>query len=68
MYLGYAEKCFNLLKSNSGKSSKNERFEVRLMLINLISRLIGVHKLLLLDIYPYYQKYIEPKQQSRKDT
>eukprot|EP01118_Nematostelium_gracile_P006878 TRINITY_DN2222_c0_g1_i1.p1 TRINITY_DN2222_c0_g1~~TRINITY_DN2222_c0_g1_i1.p1 ORF type:complete len:834 (-),score=268.26 TRINITY_DN2222_c0_g1_i1:22-2523(-) len=60
---GYAEKCYRLLKSNSSKNTKNERFEVRLMLMNLISRLISVHKLILMEIYPYFQKFLEPKQQ-----
>ena len=37
-FLGFAEKLFVKLRS-----AKTERFEIRLMYMNLISRLIGVH-------------------------
>eukprot|EP00123_Amoebidium_parasiticum_P010986 comp20446_c0_seq1/m.26000 comp20446_c0_seq1/g.26000 ORF comp20446_c0_seq1/g.26000 comp20446_c0_seq1/m.26000 type:complete len:691 (-) comp20446_c0_seq1:81-2153(-) len=53
---GLAEKLFNKLKQST------ERFEVRLMMMNLISRLVGVHELVLLNFYPFLQKYIQPKQ------
>lgn len=38
------------------------KFEVRLLFMSLISRLIGVHKLLILNFYPFLQKYIQPHQ------
>lgn len=30
----------------------NERFEIKLMILNLISRLIGVHQLMVFNFYP----------------
>lgn len=39
-----------------------EKFDVRLLLMNLISRLIGVHKLFVFNFYPYLQRYIQPHQ------
>lgn len=51
-----AENLFKMLESF------NERFEVKLMLINFISRLIGIHELFLLNFYPYLQRYLHPKQ------
>ncbi|CAG8502246.1 4766_t:CDS:10 [Ambispora leptoticha] len=55
---GFIEKLFSSLQ----KSSNNERFEVKLMIMNLISRIIGVHKLTLLGFYPYIMRYIQPHQ------
>eukprot|EP00124_Ichthyophonus_hoferi_P000268 Ihof_evm24s9 gene=Ihof_evmTU24s9 len=53
---GLAERLFSKLKQST------ERFEVRLMMMNLISRLVGVHELVLLNFYPFLQKYLQPKQ------
>ncbi|KAG1670639.1 Protein SDA1 [Nymphon striatum] len=39
-----------------------ERFEVKLMVLNLISRLIGVHQLFLFNFYPLLQRFIKPHQ------
>ena len=39
-----------------------DRFEVRLLMITLISRLIGVHQLLVPAFYPYVQRYMQPHQ------
>ena len=47
-----AEKLFQGLKKT------NERFEVRLMTMNLISRLVGLHELHLPNFYPYLQRYL----------
>jgi len=55
---GFADKLFVQLRKS------NERFEVRLMMINLISRLIGTHKLFVLNFYPFIQKFLQPHQQS----
>eukprot|EP00246_Nothoceros_aenigmaticus_P009153 TRINITY_DN24490_c0_g1_i1.p1 TRINITY_DN24490_c0_g1~~TRINITY_DN24490_c0_g1_i1.p1 ORF type:complete len:742 (-),score=193.00 TRINITY_DN24490_c0_g1_i1:170-2395(-) len=52
----FAEKFFERLRSC------NERFEVKLMMMSLISRAIGIHKLILLNFYPFLQKYIQPHQ------
>lgn len=51
-----AENLFKLLETF------NERFELKLLLINFISRLIGIHQLFLLNFYPYLQRYFHPKQ------
>jgi protein SDA1 len=53
---GMAEKLFNLLQKS------NERFEVKLMIMNLISRLVGVHELFLFNFYPLIQRYLQPHQ------
>lgn len=52
----FAEKLFARLQSGS------ERFETRLSVMAVMSRVIGVHKLLVLNFYPYLQKYIAPHQ------
>ena len=53
----FAEELFKRLNKSQG-----ERFEVRLAMMNLISRVVGVHKLLLLNFYPFMQKYVLPHQ------
>ncbi|OQR68109.1 protein SDA1-like [Tropilaelaps mercedesae] len=40
----------------------NERFEVKLMILNLISRLIGVHQLMVFNFYPVIIRYMQPHQ------
>lgn len=40
-----------------------ERYEVKLMMMDLISRLIGVHQLMLLNFYSFIQRYLQPHQQ-----
>ncbi|XP_022693010.1 protein SDA1 homolog isoform X2 [Varroa jacobsoni] len=40
----------------------NERFEVKLMILNLISRLIGVHQLIVFNFYPVIIRYIQAQQ------
>ncbi|BHF63653.1 Protein SDA1 [Sparganum proliferum] len=40
----------------------NDRLEIRLLLLELISHLIGVHQLLLLNFYPSLQKFLRPQQ------
>jgi protein SDA1 len=44
------------------QTSNNDRFEVKLMTMNLISRIIGVHKLMLLGFYSYLIRYLQPHQ------
>ncbi|KAF9394975.1 Protein SDA1 [Podila verticillata] len=53
---GFTEKLYTHL------ASSRERHEVQLMLMNLISRIIGVHKLTILAFYPYLQKRLQPTQ------
>ncbi|XP_060535794.1 protein SDA1 homolog [Cylas formicarius] len=53
---GMAEKLFAQLEA------KNHRFEVKLMTLDVISRLVGLHDLLLLNFYPYLQRFARPHQ------
>lgn len=53
---GLAERLYRRLES------LNERYEVKLMHMSLIARLIGVHRLLVLNFYTYLQRYLQPKQ------
>ncbi|XP_061589670.1 protein SDA1 homolog [Cololabis saira] len=39
-----------------------ERFEVKIMLMELISRLVGIHELFLFNFYPFIQRFIQPHQ------
>lgn len=38
------------------------RYETRLLLLTLLSRVAGMHRCLLLNLFPYLQKYIQPHQ------
>ncbi|XP_020340331.1 protein SDA1 homolog [Oncorhynchus mykiss] len=40
----------------------NERFEVKIMMMELISRLVGIHELFLFNYYPFVQRFIQPHQ------
>ena len=51
-----AEKMYKKLEKT------NERFEVKLLIMNLISRLIGVHQLHLSNFYPLVQRFLFPHQ------
>jgi len=53
---GMVEKLFKQMES------MNERFEVKIMILDLISRLIGTHQLILLNYYPYIKKFLQPHQ------
>ncbi|XP_020216810.1 protein SDA1 homolog [Cajanus cajan] len=53
---GFAEKLFARLKNC------NERFEVKMMILKLIARTVGLHHLILLEFYSFLQKYIQPHQ------
>ncbi|KAH7833813.1 hypothetical protein Vadar_009912 [Vaccinium darrowii] len=53
---GFAEKLFSRLQTC------NERFEVKMMMLKVIARTVGLHRLILLNFYPYLQKYVQPHQ------
>ncbi|XP_050077066.1 protein SDA1 homolog [Anopheles maculipalpis] len=53
---GMAESLFKQLQDG------NERFEVKLMHLDVISRLIGIHELFLFSFYPYIARFIQPHQ------
>ncbi|AMD20313.1 HDL431Wp [Eremothecium sinecaudum] len=57
---GFAEKLFT--KHLAGKSSTKFSMEQKISLMQLISKLIGTQKLLVLGIYSYFLKYLTPKQ------
>jgi protein SDA1 len=57
---GLAEVAFrNLKKSNSSGSYK---FEVKLLMMNFVTRLVGNHELMVLPLYPFLQKYMSGTQ------
>ncbi|KAK7097160.1 protein SDA1 homolog [Littorina saxatilis] len=53
---GFSEKLLHQLEGT------NERFEVKLMMMDLISRLVGVHQLLLERFYPFLKRFLQPHQ------
>ncbi|KAM7487229.1 hypothetical protein LguiB_024713 [Lonicera macranthoides] len=53
---GFAEKLFSRLQTC------NERFEIKMMMLKVIARTVGLHRLMLLNFYPYLQKYVQPHQ------
>jgi len=53
---GFAEKLLRQLEGTT------DRFEVKLMMMNIISRLVGIHQLILLNLYPLIQRFLQPHQ------
>lgn len=53
---GMAEDLFKQLQDG------NERFEVKLLHLDVISRLIGIHELFIFSFYPYVTRFIQPHQ------
>lgn len=53
---GMAEDLFKQLQDG------NERFEVKLLHLDVISRLIGIHDLFLFSFYPYITRFLQPHQ------
>ncbi|CAB0032036.1 unnamed protein product [Trichogramma brassicae] len=51
-----AEKLFKKLEK------KNDKFEIKLITLDVISRLIGLHNLFVLNFYPYIQRFLLPRQ------
>lgn len=39
-----------------------ERFEVKIMMMELLSRLVGIHELFLFNFYPFIQRFLQPHQ------
>lgn len=52
----FAEKLLSFVESTT------EKYEVKLMIISLVSRLIGAHELLVINFYSYIAKYLTPRQ------
>ncbi|ODV80093.1 SDA1-domain-containing protein [Suhomyces tanzawaensis NRRL Y-17324] len=57
---GFAEQLFD--NHLSSKNANKFDLEQKIMFMNLISRLIGTHKLTVLGIYTFFLKYLTPKQ------
>lgn len=57
---GFAEKLFK--EHLSGKRSNKFDMDQKIHIMQLISRLIGTHKLIVLGIYTFFLKYLTPKQ------
>ena len=53
---GFAEKLLSQLRRSTDK------FEVKLLMMNLIARVISTHELVVLSFYPFVQKYMQPHQ------
>ena len=53
---GYAETLFNKLKKS------NDKYEVKLLMLRLTSRLIGRHNLMLMQFYPFLLRYLNAHQ------
>ncbi|XP_076614154.1 protein SDA1 homolog [Chaetodon auriga] len=52
----FSEKLFKQLEDSK------ERFEVKIMMMDLISRLVGIHELFLFNFYPFIQRFLQPHQ------
>lgn len=53
---GFVERLYKVLEKST------ERFEFKLMLMTTISRIVGVHELLLFNFYPFLQRFLQPHQ------
>lgn len=53
-----SEKLFKQLKSGS-----KDRWEVQLTMMNFLSRVISIHELMILNFYPYLERYLWPHKQ-----
>ncbi|KAL4581886.1 hypothetical protein LXL04_006420 [Taraxacum kok-saghyz] len=53
---GFAEKLFSRLQTCE------ERFEIKMMIVKVVARTVGLHRLILLNFYPFLQKYVQPHQ------
>ncbi|XP_061118885.1 protein SDA1 homolog [Conger conger] len=52
----FSEKLFRQLEDSK------ERFEVKIMTMELVSRLVGIHELFLFNFYPFLQRFLQPHQ------
>lgn len=53
---GFAERLYRMLKGSTAA------FEVKLLMMNVLSRFIAWHKLLVLDFYSFLLRYLQPHQ------
>ncbi|KAL1302732.1 hypothetical protein AAFC00_003086 [Neodothiora populina] len=60
---GFAERLFQQhLQTQAPKAKLN--LEQKLLVLQLVSRLVGLHKLTLISLYSYFIKFLTPKQPS----
>ncbi|XP_037609485.1 protein SDA1 homolog isoform X1 [Sebastes umbrosus] len=52
----FSEKLLKQLEASK------ERFEVKIMMMEFISRLVGIHELFLFNFYPFVQRFLQPHQ------
>lgn len=55
----YAERLFSKLKKS------NDKYEVKLHMLRLVSRLIGRHNLIILQFYPFILRYLNSHQKDK---
>ena len=53
----FAERLFHRLQMGSALT-----FETKMLLISVLSRVVGLHRLHLLHLYPFLQRYVQPNQ------
>ena len=53
----FAEHLFNRLQGGSAL-----KFDTKMLLIQVLSRVVGLHRLHLLHLYPFLQRYVQPNQ------
>ncbi|CAK8688818.1 unnamed protein product [Clavelina lepadiformis] len=53
---GFSERLFKKLQKS------NDSFEIRLLMIIVISRVVGTHQLFLFNFYPFLQRFLQPHQ------
>jgi protein SDA1 len=52
----FAERLFAQAKK------ARDKFDVKMMMLNMLGRLISTHRLILLNFYPFLQRYLQPHQ------
>lgn len=55
----FAEKLFKLVETT------NEGFEMKLSILDLVSRLIGIHSLFLLNYHSFLLRFLNPHQRGK---
>lgn len=53
---GFSERLFKVLEKST------EKFEVRLTMMTVLARIIGIHQLFVFNFYPFVQRFLQPHQ------
>lgn len=66
LHLLYDSQSFaeNLFEKHLQNTKSKLNLEQKLLVLQLVSRLVGLHKLTLIPLYSYFQKYLTPRQPS----